>query len=102
MPTINRVDYLINLGVADYFRGDVGTALKPHIEAVEICRANKFDEKRAKLLNNIGIFYRQLQRYDEAVGFYKEGIELRQQLKDTAGVANIYHNMAAAYSFLRD
>ena len=102
LPIINRVDYLINLGVADYFRGDVGTALEPHIEAVEICRANNFDEKRAKLLNNIGIFYRQLKRYDEAIGFYKEGIELRQQLKDTAGVANIFHNMAAAYSFLGD
>lgn len=102
LPIINRVDYLINLGVADYFRGDIGTALEPHIEAVEICRANNFDEKRAKLLNNIGIFYRALERYDEALGFYQEGIELRQQLKDTAGVANIFHNMAAAYSFLGD
>ena len=102
LPIINRVDYLINLGVADYFKGDIGSALEPHIEAVEICRANNFDEKRAKLLNNIGIFYRQLERYDEAIGFYKEGIELRQQHKDTAGMANLYHNMAAAYSFLGD
>ncbi len=102
LPIINRVDYLINLGVADYFKGNIGTALGPHIEAVEICRQHCFDEKRAKLLNNIGIFYRQLKRYDEALRIYQEGIELRLNLKDTAGVANIYHNMAAAYSFTGD
>ena len=102
LPIINRVDYLINLGVADYFKGNIGKALEPHIEAVEICRANGFDDKRAKLLNNIGIFYRQLKRYDEAIRIYEEGVALRQQLKDTAGVANIYFNMAAAYSYLED
>lgn len=97
LPIINRVDYLINEGAAHYFAGFLGKAIEPYIEAVEICRENGFDQKRGMLLNNLGIFYRNLDRFDEAIKIYEESYTLRTEMKDTMGIANILFNMSAAY-----
>lgn len=97
LPIMNRVDFLINEGAAHYFAGFLGKAIEPYIEAVEICRANGFDQKRGMLLNNLGIFYRNLNRFDEAIKIYEESYALRTEMKDTMGIANILFNMSAAY-----
>jgi two-component sensor histidine kinase/tetratricopeptide (TPR) repeat protein len=97
LPIMNRVDFLINEGAAHYFAGFLGKAIEPYIEAVEICRTNGFDQKRGMLLNNLGIFYRNLDRFDEAIKIYEESYALRTEMKDTMGVANILFNMSAAY-----
>jgi len=50
------------------------------------------------LLNNTGIFYRKLKRYEESIAIYQESYELRSKMKDTMGMANNLYNVTAAYS----
>ncbi len=97
LPIINRVDYLINLGATYYYRHDVGKALEPYLEAMEICRRHGFDAKRSMLLNNLGIFYRMLERYDDALEIYEDALSFRSSNKDTMGMANVMFNMATTY-----
>ncbi len=101
LPVVNRVDFLINTGAAHYFAGNIGKAIESYIEAVRLCRENGFDKKRALLLNNLGIFYRNLERHEDAIGIYEEALELRTNMKDTMGVANILFNSAAAYGKMK-
>jgi len=102
LPIINRVDYLINKGVTHYYNEDIAQALVPYIEATQICRENGFDSKRSMLLNNTGIFYRILNRYEESTAIYLESYQLRSKLKDTTGMANNLHNLSTVYSHLGD
>ena len=102
LPPINKVDFLINTGAVHYFGGFTGRALEPYIEAVAVAREHGFDAKRGMLLNNLGIFYRSLDRHEDAIAIYDEAYELRKSLADTAGMANITHNMAAAYGKIGD
>jgi two-component sensor histidine kinase len=97
-----QVDFLINKGATYYGIGDVAKALGPYIEATDICRTHGFDEKRAIILNNLGIFYRTLKRYDEAIELYKESFEIRKSLNDSMGMANNLFNLAATYAFVEE
>ena len=99
---VQRVDFLINKGVAFYFAKDLDKAIPLYIEANELCRTHDLKEKRTKILNNLGIFYRSLKRHQEAIGLYDEALGFRREMKDTAGVANLLLNKSIAYSYLDD
>ncbi len=99
---VNKVDYLINKGVIFYFAGDIASALQPYIEAVQICRTHGFEEKRSMLLNNLGIFYRQLGRLDEAMKIYEESYDIRLSKNDSLGMANVLFNKASLFSHMND
>lgn len=96
----STIDILTNRGVSYYFSGDINAALEDYILASELCRKNKLDKERGFLLNNLGIFYRTLERYEEAIGIYEENYILRNGLKDTMGMANTLLNKSVAYSFI--
>ena len=97
---VQRVDFLINKGVSYYFAKDLDKAIPLYIEANKLCREYNLVEKRTKVLNNLGIFYRTLNRYYQAIELYEEAYIFRQNLKDTAGMANLLLNKSVAYSFL--
>ena len=97
LPIVNRVDFLINIGAAHHFAGFTGRAIETYITAVDFARKHGLDDKRSMLLNNLGIFYRTLNRHEEAIAIYEESIDIRTINKDTAGLAGVKHNMAAAY-----
>ncbi len=96
----STIDVLTNRGVSYYFSGNINAALEDYILASELCRKNNFDKERGFLLNNLGIFYRALERYEEAIAIYKENYTLRKGLKDTMGMANTLLNQSVAYSFI--
>jgi len=96
----SKIDILTNRGVSYYFSGDINAALEDYILASKLCRANNLDKERGFLLNNLGIFYRTLKRYEEAIGIYEENYILRKGLKDTMGMANTLLNKSVAYSFI--
>ena len=102
LPIKNKVDFLTNLGVAHYRMGFIGKAIEPYIEAVQICREHGFDEQRSRLLNNLGVFYRNLERYDEALAIYEQAYDLREKAGDSLGMANLDFNMATAYNKMLD
>ncbi|MCB0687428.1 MAG: sensor histidine kinase [Saprospiraceae bacterium] len=95
-----KIDFLINRGALFYWQDKIGMAIEPYLDAVKICRENGQDSKRGILLNNLGIFYRNLERYDEALKIYSESMVIRKAQNDSMGMANIYFNMAAAYGKL--
>ncbi len=101
LPIINRVDFLINIGAAHHFAGFTGKAIETYIEAVDLAREHGFDDKRSMLLNNLGIFYRTLNRHEEAIQIYEESIAIRRASSDTAGVAGVYHNMGSAFYIMK-
>lgn len=97
LPVEEQVNFLINKGVAQSRAGEVGRALETYIEAEELARENRLVEKRAILLNNIGVLYRQLGRYDEAIRIYSQSLAIRRSLQDTLGMANNHYNLASSY-----
>jgi two-component sensor histidine kinase len=98
LSDIVKMDFLINQGVALQNAGQPGNALEGYMEAEEIARKFGLPEKRALLLNNIGVLYRQLGRYEESVDIYHRSLALRAEAKDSMGMANNYFNLAAVYS----
>lgn len=96
-PPVYKVDYLINQGALYYWEDKIGQAIEPYLEAVALAREHQLEDKRSMLLNNLGIFYRNLERYREALDIYEESLEIRRSNRDTAGIANTLFNMAAAY-----
>ena len=97
LPVINRIDFLINIGAAHHFAGFTGKAIESYIEAVDLARKHGFDDKRSMLLNNLGVFYRTLNRHKEAINIYQESMSIRTTNKDTLGLANVLHNLGSAY-----
>lgn len=102
LPAKNQVDFLTNKGAAHYRTGLVGKAIETYIVAVEVCREYGLDQQRSRLLNNLGIFYRSLKRFEEALEIYEESYEIRLANKDSIGMANILFNMAASYAYTSD
>jgi two-component sensor histidine kinase len=94
----NKVDFLTNLGVVYYRQGLIGNAIEPYIEAVDICQEHGLDDRRSRLLNNLGIFYRMLEQYEDALKIYDQSYSLREAEKDTMGMANTLYNMAASHA----
>ena len=99
LPLTNHIDFLINHGAAYLNAGQPGSALQLYIEAEEMARLAGLEEKHAILLNNLGAIYRRLNRYDDAIRIYQQSLSLRKEHLDTMGIANNYHNLAAAYGW---
>lgn len=98
-PITWKIDYLINRGVSYYFAGNIGEALVDYIEANDLCRLHKKNKSRSMILNNLGIFYRALERYDEAQQIYRETYTFREKEQDTLGMANVLLNMSTASNY---
>ncbi|MFZ1705835.1 MAG: tetratricopeptide repeat protein [Saprospiraceae bacterium] len=97
LPVMNQIDFLINIGAAHHFAGFTGKAIESYIVAVDLAREHGFEDKRSMLLNNLGIFYRSLNRHKEAIEIYKESMSIREANKDTIGLASVKHNMGVAF-----
>lgn len=93
-----KLDFLINKGAALTRAGLPGSALIAYLECDSIARKEGLADKHALILNNLGVIYRQLKRYEEAVRLYHQAIDLRIEQGDTMGLANNYFNLAATYS----
>ncbi len=96
------VNCFINQGVVYDGAVQLALSIEQYIEGERIARENNLTAKRTLLLNNLGVAYRKLGRYDESIRIYQEALVVRQELKDTAGVATLLMNMSGAASRLRD
>ncbi|MCB0667315.1 MAG: tetratricopeptide repeat protein [Saprospiraceae bacterium] len=93
---------LVNMGVAHYYAGNRGEALKHYLRALEYVRNQKLLQQESKLLNNIAIVYRELKQYDQAISIYKKSLDLKMSLGDSLGYANTLENLGLAYSYIDD
>jgi len=85
----------LNLGVSYQFSGDYDLALENQLFAHDLSKElSKKD--LAKLLNNIGIIYRLQKKYKRAEEIYLKSYELKEELKDSLGMAATLMNLGVA------
>ncbi|MFN0216866.1 MAG: tetratricopeptide repeat protein, partial [Saprospiraceae bacterium] len=87
-------DFHVNLGTAHQNLGDQDKSLQNYLAAYEIYKRTGMSENLSKVLNNIGIVYRMQGKYERAKEIYEESLSLKQQLKDSLGMATAYQNLA--------
>ncbi len=97
-----ELDYVINLGSAYASERIHDKAIPIFQEALTLARIQKQDTKRSKVLNNLGIIYRQMGREAEALHFYEESLDIKTKGEDSLGMANTMNNMSYAYLFLEN
>lgn len=86
-------------GVACYFQGDYGRSLEYYLDALSFERAHQLMEKEANTLLNMGVVYRILERYDEAVDIFQQNIKVRKQLQDSVNLAKAYNNLGVVFTY---
>ena len=91
----------LNLGVSYQFSGDYDLALKNQLLAYDL-REELSKKDLAKLLNNIGIIYRMQKKYTRAEEIYHKSYELKEELKDSLGMAATLMNLGIACTNLKD
>lgn len=98
MPELGKI--INNLGNACRYKGDNEEAEDHFNWAARVFTELKMPENLAISLENLGTFYMDLKRYEEAEEMFKQVVELRKDVlqgKDVPGVATGYHNLAAVY-----
>ena len=93
---------IVNMGVAHYYSGNKGEALKCYLRALDYARQHQLREQESKLLNNIGVIYRELKQYTQAIQIYRNSLQIKKELNDSLGYANTLENLGLAYSYLND
>ena len=88
---------IINKGVAYYFSGDMGRALEQNLEAEQLAIAEGKRAELSYILNNLGVIYRKLDKYDDAIRIYHRSLQIKEELNDRKGLANTYHNLGSAH-----
>lgn len=88
-----RINSWNTLGMAQYYGGHYPQALEAF--SGYYADAKKKDDRKhmAFALNNQGNVYIELGKMDSTLWFYKEALTIRQQIKDTPGIAQSYNNL---------
>ncbi|MCB9082125.1 MAG: tetratricopeptide repeat protein [Lewinellaceae bacterium] len=93
---------LVNKGVAYFFAGDMGRALEFYLLADPLFDEIDDESAHAKLLNNLAVVYRQLNRYEDAIRIYQKSIIIKEKINDRIGIANSTHNIGLVYGYMND
>ena len=72
-------------------------ALRSVKEALTIAKSINSKSLQAKSLNLMGVVYRNLGNFDEAVSSYKNALNLAQEVKDSTQIAYSYNNIGGIY-----
>ncbi len=97
-----KISILLSRGLAYYLDGDLGKALEYYIEVEPLCLKPGYEDLLAKTYNNMGIAYRQLEKYEDAIRIYRKSLLLKEQDQDSLGMALTYNNIGIAYAFLNN
>lgn len=99
---LEKISVILNKGVVYFYGGDDGKALEQYIEAEALCDDPSTHEMLGKVLNNMAIVYRQLERIEDAIRIYKKSVELKTKNKDTLGMATTMNNIGLSYGYLKN
>lgn len=86
------------LGAVQKYRGEYETAIKYHLQALELKEKSSDDYGMSITLNDIGIVYKNLRRYDEALSYYKRSLEYAYKAKQLVSIAMLHNNIATIFS----
>jgi two-component system NarL family sensor kinase len=91
-------DYHVNIGVAFQGMGEQDKALEHFLTAYDQYTRSGKKENLSKILNNIGVIYRSQKKYDRAEEIYLTSLRIKEELKDSIGIAASFQNLSALYS----
>ena len=86
-------------GIAAYFQGDYGRSLEFYHEALAFAKEKKLLTQEANTLINLGVIYRIIENYEQAIDINLRNIELLKTLKDTTTLAKVYNNLGVIYTY---
>nr|WP_299072313.1 sensor histidine kinase [uncultured Allomuricauda sp.] len=89
--------FYMNLGLCYRYMGDYDLALENQLYAYDLREAMS-KKDLAKLLNNIGIIYRFQDKHKRAEEIYLKSLKLKQELKDSLGMAATLTNLGLVYN----
>lgn len=89
--------YYMNLGLCYRYMGDYDLALENELYAYDLREAMS-KKDLAKLLNNIGVIYRFQDKHKRAEEIYLKSLTLKQELKDSLGMATTLMNLGLVYN----
>jgi putative nucleotidyltransferase with HDIG domain len=84
-----------NLGTIAAIRGDVGRAIAHYRSSLSAHRRRGLDANSARLLNNLGLLYATLRRWEAAVSAYDQALAIFASAADVSGQLGITVNKAA-------
>ncbi|UKJ09322.1 tetratricopeptide repeat protein [Solitalea lacus] len=87
------------LGNIYLIQGDLKVAILNFNKALEYLspKTERFIERKAGVLNNIGGTYKEMKEYDKAIFYLKEALRLSKQINDQENIANILNNQGQIY-----
>lgn len=91
----------LNLGVSYQFSGDYDLALENQLFAHDLSKELSRKDL-AKLLNNIGVIYRFQKKHERAKEIYLKSYKLKEELKDSLGMAATLMNLGMVYVNIKD
>ncbi len=80
-----------------YFTDSPAHAIALATQAKTMAENIGFPKGEAYALKNIGISYYYLNKYLEALDYYRQSLKFFKEIKDNVGIANIYSNIGAVY-----
>ena len=66
-------------------------------KALELSKNTKNENGIAQAYNDIGILHYTLAEYNEAMGNYRNSLNIRKRIKDTLGQASLYNKMGLCF-----
>lgn len=99
---VKYIGALVNEGVYRQVAGEHDNALETYNKARELALAANNEEYLSKILNNMAVIFRRLNRTESAAKTYREAIVLKEKMKDSLGIANSLYNLGTAEMQLED
>ena len=83
-------------------KDDLYNALANYEKSLKIAQRNKYTKTEIEILNNMGMVYKDLENYPEALRYFNLGLEKAEQTQDNEEIANILVNIGVVYSKQED
>ncbi|MCF8378406.1 MAG: tetratricopeptide repeat protein [Bacteroidales bacterium] len=90
------------LGNISYYKGTYGNVVSYYDSSLSIYILGNDSTGQSKVLNNMGIIYRNLGDFQRSIDYHLKSLQLKISLKDSAGIANSYNNIGSIYFELKN
>ena len=94
---VNAAKCYINIGVTDYYYGDVDKALKNYQIVLHLLENTQQYELLAKTHNNIAIINKSQGFYKQAIKYFHHSLDLHEKAHNSNGIAACYQNIGVIY-----
>lgn len=87
-----------NIGTVNLLQGEYIHVLPYYEKALELCKSQKgLEQELGMIYNNLGIFYRRVRQFDDALAVYLKAKQLQLKLGNERGLEDLYLNIANNY-----